>query len=272
MADYAAMYRDLRGRVAGVVRHTDPALLDAVAPAAPDWRVRDLVAHLDGVCADVVSGNLDGVATDPWTAAQVDTRRAWTIEQVLDEWDETGRGVEAIIHTIPDLPAWQTFIADAVTHEHDIRGAVAQPGARDSDALVAMANVAVDGLGAHLASGQHGTLTIALDDDAPTTVGSGPIATSLRISRFEFVRSLTGRRSVAQIEAYDWGSEPQPEWLVFGIFTPRRRRSSSSAPRVSRRSAPATTRSDPSSGTPREVGASSTNFRRRRHRRRATAV
>ena len=221
MPDYAAMYRDLRGRVAGVVRDTDPALLDAMAPAAPDWRVRDLVAHLGGVCADVVNGNLDGVTTDPWTAAQVDTRRAWTIEQVLDEWDEHGGGVEAIIRTVPDLPEWQTFIADAVTHEHDIRGAVAQLGARDSDALIAVATAAVDGLDARLASGQLGTLTIALDDEAPTTVGAGPLATSLRISRFEFVRSLTGRRSVSQIEAYDWTGEPQPEWLVFGIFTPR---------------------------------------------------
>ena len=221
MPDYAAMYRDLRGHVVAVVRNTDPALLDAVAPAAPDWRVRDLVAHLGGVCADVVSGNLEGVATDPWTAAQVDTRRGWTIEDILEEWDEHGAGVEAIIRTIPDLPAWQTFMADAVTHEHDIRGAVAQPGARDSDALVAVANAAADGLGARLASGQLGTFTIALNDDARHDRGHRTAHDESAPSRFEFVRALTGRRSVAQIEAYAWSGEPQPGWLVFEIFTPR---------------------------------------------------
>jgi hypothetical protein len=221
MADYATMYRDLRHRVVGVVQDADLPALDTMAPAAPEWRVRDVVAHLSGVCADIVNGNLDGVATDPWTAAQVEARRDWEIEQLLDEWDEVGQRVEAVIRQFPDTPEWQTFTADAVTHEHDIRGALAQPGARDSDALIVVANAAVGGVGARLAREQLGILNIALDDDVPTTVGSGAVTTSLRISRFELARTLTGRRSMSQISAYEWDGEPHPEWLVFEIFTPR---------------------------------------------------
>jgi hypothetical protein len=215
------MYSDLRDRVVGVVRSADRPALEALAPAAPEWRVRDVVAHLSGVCADIVNGNLDGVTTDPWTAAQVDARRDWEIEELLEEWEEKGGAVEALIRQFPDTPEWQTFTADAVTHEHDIRGALARSGARDSDALILVANAAVGGVGARLASEQLGILNIALDDDDPTTVGSGNVATSLRIPRFELARTLTGRRSVSQINAYDWEGEPRPEWLVLGIFTPR---------------------------------------------------
>ena len=221
MVDYAGMYHDLRARVFGVVLDADPVALDALAPAAPEWRVRDLVAHLSGVCADIVDGNLDGVTTDPWTAAQVDARRDREFPQLLEEWDEKGTLVEAVIRQFPDTPEWQTFVADAVTHEHDIRGALSRPGARDSEAVVTIADAAVGGIGAHLTSEQLGILQLALDDDAPTTVGAGDTRTTLRIRRFELVRTLTGRRSVSQIVAYDWDGPPHPEWLVLGMFTPR---------------------------------------------------
>jgi hypothetical protein len=221
MADYAAMYSDLRRRVVDVVQGAERPALDTMAPAAPEWRVRDVVAHLSGVCADIVNGNLDGVTTDPWTAAQVDARRDWEIDQLLDEWDEVGRSVEAIIRQFPDTPEWQTFTADAVTHEHDIRGALSRPGARDSDALVIVADAAVGRVGARLASEQRGILHIALDDDDPTTVGAGSVTTSLSITRFELARTLTGRRSMSQIADFDWDGEPHPRWLVFDMFTPR---------------------------------------------------
>ena len=72
MTDLAAAYRGVRVRVRElVVEHG--AECDAVIPATPEWTVHDLVAHLGGITADIVSGNLDGVGTDTWTAAQVAT-------------------------------------------------------------------------------------------------------------------------------------------------------------------------------------------------------
>src|SRR2546430_15013614 len=87
MTDYAQTYGALRSRVSDLVRGADDEQLQRHTPAAPEWRVRDVVAHLSGITADINAGNLDGVATDPWTARQVDARRDWSIEQVLDEWD-----------------------------------------------------------------------------------------------------------------------------------------------------------------------------------------
>ena len=64
----ADAYRALRERVSELVRAADPTALDAVAPATPEWRVRDVFAHMVGVNSDIVSGTLAGVGTDPWTA------------------------------------------------------------------------------------------------------------------------------------------------------------------------------------------------------------
>ena len=100
-------------------------------------------------------GRPDGLTAD----GVMTSSRTRAIEQLLDEWDELGQRVEAIIRTIPDLPRMADVHRRMPSpHEHDIRGALAQPGTRDSDALIAVANAAVGGIGARLASEQLGTL------------------------------------------------------------------------------------------------------------------
>src|SRR6188472_2058467 len=94
-ADCAVAYRELRARVDELVRATDPSALDDIAPATPEWRVRDILAHMSGVNTDIVNGNLSGVATDAWTDAQVATRRDWAVSELLDEWDTNAGVVEA---------------------------------------------------------------------------------------------------------------------------------------------------------------------------------
>ena len=46
-------------------------------------------------------------------------------------------------------------------------------------------------------------------------------APTVRVDRFELIRAMTGRRSVAQMEAYGWDGPPQAADLVLAIFTPR---------------------------------------------------
>jgi hypothetical protein len=71
----AGVHADLRARVVDLLETVEPAVLDRPAPATPAWRVRDVVAHMVGVADDVVSGRLDGIASDPWTGGQVERRR-----------------------------------------------------------------------------------------------------------------------------------------------------------------------------------------------------
>src|SRR3954464_2381193 len=122
MEEYAA----LRGRVRDVLGTTSPERLDAIAPATPKWRVRDVLAHMVGVVDDASNQRLDGVTTEPWTQAQVDARAGATVDDMLDEWDRIAPGFEAVLTQMPARITGQVLF-DAVTHEHDIRNAVGAP-------------------------------------------------------------------------------------------------------------------------------------------------
>ena len=103
------------------------------------------------------------MATDPWTQAQVDARHDTPIADVLDEWTRCGELVEM---AIPDLEPMRRvmLLTDVVTHEHDLRGAVGQPGARDSSAI-AFSFVGVSrAIGMQRAAVGAGALRVVHDD------------------------------------------------------------------------------------------------------------
>src|SRR5262249_11495311 len=112
------------------------------------------------------------------------------------------------------------WLYDACTHEHDIRNALGWPGARESEAVaIAFAwgtNVLGDGLDRQGAPG----LVIETGDGGAIVGSSEPPATATG-DRFEAIRAMTGRRSVAQMEAYGWDGPPHVEHLVLAIFEPR---------------------------------------------------
>ena len=133
MDEIGLAYRGVRTRVGALVADADDATLDTVAPATPGWTVHDLLAHLVGVTADIVSGNLDGVGTDAWAAAQVEARRDRSAAELVSEWNEHGPVVEEMAAQFGRAAG--QLLSDATTHEHDTRGAFDTPGARDSDAV-----------------------------------------------------------------------------------------------------------------------------------------
>jgi hypothetical protein len=203
-----------------LLRNADPAALDAIAPATPAWRVRDIAAHIAGVCDDVANGNLDGVTSDDWTDAHVTKRRDWPIDRVLADWDEHATKVERSINDVG--PAAGQMLADAATHEQDIRGALGVPGGRDSDAAVIGVDWALETLGMRLASQNLGTLRLEFPEGDVKEIGVGEPLTRLRASRFDVGRAMTGRRSAAQIRALDWDGPLDAEELVLArpLFTP----------------------------------------------------
>ncbi len=69
----------------------------------------------------------------------------------------------------------------------------------------------------------EGTGTMRFEVDGVVVVaGDGDPVTSIGASRFELFRAATGRRSLAQLCAYEWDPEPRPEYLIVApIFQPR---------------------------------------------------
>jgi uncharacterized protein (TIGR03083 family) len=211
-------YRGVRLRVGELLASADGATLEAIAPATPEWTVHDVLAHLVGVSTDIVTGNLDGVGTDPWAAAQVERSRDRACTDLLAEWGEHGPVVEEMAAQFGRAAG--QLLSDATTHEHDLRGALGAVGARDSDAVGLSFGFVGLTLGEQLDAEGAGALTVhhrATTD----TFGTGEPIASLRIDDFEFVRALTGRRCVAQMAAYDWDGTFAPEHLVLARFTAR---------------------------------------------------
>jgi uncharacterized protein (TIGR03083 family) len=207
-ASYSQAYRALRGRVSELIRAASPEEFDGPSPATPEWRVHDVLSHLVGVTDDVVNGRLDGVATDPWTAAQVDARRTRTAADLLAEWEATATQFEAVLDAAPPEIVGQALF-DAVTHEHDIRCALGTPGARDSDAL----DIAWDWfIGAR---GRGGGQAIRFVTEAGEVVaGAGDPEYAVEASRFELLRATVGRRSPDEIARYRWDPAPNAELLL----------------------------------------------------------
>ena len=140
------------------------------------------------------------------------------VAELTEEWETNGPQIDPLISSFGVIAG--QFLGDAVTHEHDIRGALDAPGARDSEGLA----IGFAWLGARVGEMRDGAEAGALrveTEAGPYTFGSGPPTETCATSRFDFVRASTGRRSVEQIAAWDWDGEPRPELLVMPIFAPR---------------------------------------------------
>jgi len=213
-----AAYANCRGRISDLLGDAEPHTAERTVPACPQWTVRDVVAHLAGVVDDALHGNLAGAATDAWTDAQVAKRADRSLRQILEEWNETGPRLEAVLAEAGGAPAQMIF--DVSTHEHDLRHELGAPGGRDADST----RIALDFIGQSWSASlvgrgfpslrvNAGVETIEAGDAPEVTVATTP---------FEALRALSGRRSLDQIRRYDWDADPAP-WLdsfTYGPFHP----------------------------------------------------
>lgn len=224
MGEVAAAYAGCRERVGGLIRAVGS---DAAArvPACPEWSVHDVVAHLAGVVDDALAGRLDGVATDAWTAAQVEARRDVDTLAIIEEWDDKAPQFEAFLDAIGD-PGRQA-VADAVTHEHDIRGALGLPGEQDSDAVhIGLGFLAGMLVQSALSNGGLRLVVRATDGATYGGVdgGADPDAGDATVAgtAFELIRAIAGRRSESQLRSLDWSGDVDRaiSAFTFGPFRP----------------------------------------------------
>jgi uncharacterized protein (TIGR03083 family) len=208
------LYAEGRQRIVGMVTGLAPEQAAATVPTCPDWSVADVLAHLTGICADVLAGNTAGVATDPWTAAQVSARRGRNIDELVAEWSDAAPQVEALAEAFPPELGAQ-WIADLTTHEHDIRTAIEQPGARDSAGVETGLDFIV-AFGFQPSVAAHGLPPIEIRTADKTWPATGKLmGAALEGPSFELFRALTGRRSAAQIRSLAWSVNPEPYLCAF---------------------------------------------------------
>ncbi|MFN8026126.1 MAG: maleylpyruvate isomerase family mycothiol-dependent enzyme [Acidimicrobiia bacterium] len=219
MREIGDAYCATRLRVRALLEAAPPGAADLVVPACPSWTVHATVAHLAGVSTDLVEGRLDGLASDAWTAAQVERARGESLPELLDRWDEHGAVVDSMADGFG--AAGGQLVADVVSHEHDLRHALGEPGARDSDA-VAIGFRFMSG-GVRNRRNEAGAPPLLVrHETGERLLGNGEPGAWLTTTRFEFLRASSGRRTVDEIDAMEWSGDARPDLLLFAdLFTPR---------------------------------------------------
>lgn len=215
-AEAGRAYRAVQQRTDALVRGRLDAA-DQVVPACPEWTVRQTVSHLCGAAEDVTVLNLDGAGTDGWTAAQVDRLAGVGLEELLERWDGLAQQVEELLPHAPDGPANQ-LVFDAVTHEHDLRGALDAPDNREGDGPLGVAlGFLLPAFDATLRT--QGLPAVRLTTDLGSWQLGDPAAAPARLAlettAFEVMRAFGGRRSVDQIMSMPWDGDPSPLLSVF---------------------------------------------------------
>jgi hypothetical protein len=122
---------------------------------------------------------MDGVASEAWTNRQVQRHAQDSVADLLAVWEINAAVFAKILPNIPQ-PVISQFMFDQTTHEHDIRTAVGKPGARDTLA-VAVA---------------EGFIRNSLAQQSDPAIAQ---LANHKLTGFEYLRSLSGRRSRAQI-------------------------------------------------------------------------
>ncbi len=209
-SDAAAAYRLVYGRVDELLRGR-AEVAELAVPACPAWTIRQTVAHLAGVAADVVSLNAKAKGANSWTQAQIDRLDGHSVDELLDLWEQMIEAVTATLALAPQASACQ-LVFDTLTHEHDIRGALSEPGSRTGDLTFEVALGFVTTMGDQFIR-QAGLPVLRLITPTTGSVQLGASHTArgevaLDVSDFEALRAFGGRRSIRQLFALPWQGDP----------------------------------------------------------------
>jgi uncharacterized protein (TIGR03083 family) len=194
--DLGQLYRQGRLRITDLVSDQEG---DRPVAATPLWTVHDVVAHMAGVMEDVRTGNMEGVTTDPWTAAQIERGRSKSVSELLDQWTRDAVGPEAILSTPEGAPYFRAVV-DIMTHLADLLTAFGRPVDLPPEFLSWTTPQLIEAFNQEATS--HGLPLVEVE--APD---------------FEVFRGRLGRRTEAEVRSFEWSANPEPyldTWFIFG--------------------------------------------------------
>lgn len=203
--DSARIYQNCQDRLLDLAATLDRDQLASVVPACPDWTVQQVYAHLAGLGADVVRGDVTPPVSDEVTARQVADRAHLDIGSVAAQWRKEAPALLELLRT-SKRRRYGLLALDLWHHENDLRGALGLAAqTEDADQL---ADFPLGGLAKAWPTEGPALRVVATDTGQEWELGEGG-ALTLSGTAFELARAVTGRRSVRQITAMDWtGGDP----------------------------------------------------------------
>lgn len=202
-ADPASLYDTLRRSFVRLAGGLSNEQLATPVPATPAWTVVDVLAHVVGITDDLNSGRFgQGMTADEWTAAQVETRRGRSVEELATEWDAEAPkfvgGLRALGYSIG-----AHYLGDLLQHVADIQHALKLPPPPDDETLLVATDFYLESFDEALRTVGLGAVVVTTGDEG-FTIGVGEIVAELDAPRYEVFRALGGRRSERQIRGLDW--------------------------------------------------------------------
>jgi uncharacterized protein (TIGR03083 family) len=203
--DCGALYERERLGFLDLVGSLDPDQLATPVPATPAWTVKDVVGHLVGITADLNAQSFGSGSADDWTAAQVDVRRAATVDDLREEWDREAPTFEDGLR-IFGYELGSHYVGDLLQHRADVHQALRLGRLAADRALLVGLDHYLATFDEALRDGGTGSVQVT-SPDGTDTFGTGPLVASLRADAFELFRCFGGRRSAQQVRAMDWDGD-----------------------------------------------------------------
>jgi len=216
MVDVAVLqlYKGVSDRILDLVAVNPKARI----PSCPEWSSMDLLRHVCAVAEDWVQGRLKAYGTEEWTRTGVERLSGMTLEGIAQVW-AVAIGEMASLSEEPGMGDPARFaLGDATVHEADLRAVLAPGSFVPQETLTVATKGSFAMWRQHLQANNAPGLLIELRGGPVLSVGNDPKIV-LRISEYELFRMLNGRRSVSQIQEYDWSASPD-SYLEIGLGGP----------------------------------------------------
>jgi uncharacterized protein (TIGR03083 family) len=215
--ELSAGYHATRRRVSDLVRELDDADFERRVPACPAWDVHDLLSHMSGIPDELTNGNYPSGDTQAWLDAIVEARKDMPVAELLARWEATEGKVDELIDGGAGL-----MLADVVSHEHDLRGAVDRPGARGMPEVRAVVQLELELLGIKDAG------LPALVVDSGEVQWASHVAKpgcTLHVDPWEAIRLLQSRRTADELRAAPVTGDIEPYLALIAAHSPLPERS-----------------------------------------------
>lgn len=205
MSDIAAMWQDLQQRWITLIEAATPEQLAARVPATPGWTAKELLAHVVGVDRDTLDGADTDGQSERWTQGHVDSRAGASAREVVAEWQAMTPEVLAFIAANPPEQT-AVLVLDGFIHEQDVRTVLPGGPVSEDDAVPFGLTVFSGMVGGGFEPAGLAPLQLQ-GTQWSGQLGAGQPAAVLSAPDYELFRTMTGRRSRAQVLAYDWSGD-----------------------------------------------------------------
>ena len=200
--DCGALYETIRADFVAMLRTLRVDQLEGRVAATPEWRVRDVVAHLAGLTEDLNRAYFGDGDPDAWTQVQVDRFRDSSLEEIIQAWDQEAPAFEEGLQLF-GYQVGNHFVGDLFIHVTDVRSALGLAVDRESVAMWTTLDWYLDALDVSLREHGDGALE-AMTVPEQRVVGTGTVVATVAAPAFEIARACAGRWSAGQIAAFAW--------------------------------------------------------------------